>query len=135
MLPALPVMHDRKVNFVEKINLLGTDLWAMTMQDVITECDESIIQRRKLLLGVANVAKVVNARNNPELHESLLEADFVVADGLPLVWLSKLCGKPLPQRVAGIDIMFELLTLANSKTIWSVFSRCEDTSCGERLFS
>ena len=112
--PTDPI-DNNKANSVEKINLLGTDLWPMTMQDVITQCDEHIKQKSKLLIGVANVAKVVNARNNSELHESLLEADFVIADGLPLVWLSKICGKALPERVAGIDIMFELLALANTR--------------------
>ena len=85
----------------------------MTMKDVITECDKSIKQTGKTLIGVVNVAKLVNSTKDHELHDALLEADFIIADGLPLVWLSKLCGKPLPERVAGIDIMYELLALAN----------------------
>ncbi len=87
----------------------------MTMQDVIAASDHAIINRTPLLIGVVNVAKLVNARKNPELKISLEEADFTVADGLPVVWLSRLCGRPLPQRVAGIDIMQELLKLADQK--------------------
>lgn len=85
----------------------------MTMQDVIAECDRSISAHSPLLIGVVNAAKLVNARTNPELKRSLEETSFTVADGLPVVWLSVFCGRRLPQRVAGIDIMYELLKLAD----------------------
>ncbi|MFC1763134.1 WecB/TagA/CpsF family glycosyltransferase [Planctomycetota bacterium] len=85
------------------------------MQDVLRRCDEHIQSRVPLLVGVANVAKVVNARRDPELKRSLEEADFIVADGLPIVWLSRCCGHALPERVAGIDIMIELLKQGDLK--------------------
>jgi N-acetylglucosaminyldiphosphoundecaprenol N-acetyl-beta-D-mannosaminyltransferase len=62
---------------------------------------------------VANVAKVVKARGDPQLQQSLGESTFTVADGMPIVWLSRLCGCSLPERVAGIDIMQALLALAD----------------------
>lgn len=99
----------------KQINLLGSNVWSMSMSDVMAKCDRSIINKTQLLVGVVNVAKLVYARKNPELKLSLEETDFTVADGLAVVWLSKLCGRPLPQRVAGIDIMHELLKLADQK--------------------
>lgn len=96
-----------------KIDLLNSPIWPMTMKDVISESDRVIQNRSSLLIGVVNVAKLVNARKNQELKQSLTETDFTVADGLPVVWLSRLCGRPLPERVAGIDIMHELLKLAD----------------------
>lgn len=98
-----------------KHNLLGSQVWAMTMSDVIAESDSSIMKKKPLLIGVVNVAKLVNARKDQELKISLEETDFNVADGLPVVWLSHLCGCPLPERVAGIDVMYELLKLADLK--------------------
>lgn len=91
------------------IDIMGTSIAALRMSDVLDTCDKHIKDRNPLLIGVANVAKVVNARRNAELRLSLEEADFIVADGLPLVWLSRLCGRALPERVAGIDIMTRLL--------------------------
>lgn len=99
----------------KQLDILGTKVWAMTMREVIAECDCSIVKKTPLLIGVVNAAKLVNARKNPELRLSLEEADFTVADGLPVVWLSRLCGQSLPERVAGIDIMDELLKLADQK--------------------
>ena len=59
-----------------------------------------------------NVDFVVNTWNacscaprDPELAAVLRRAELSVADGMPLVWLSKLLGTPLPERVAGSDLV------------------------------
>jgi N-acetylglucosaminyldiphosphoundecaprenol N-acetyl-beta-D-mannosaminyltransferase len=93
----------------KKVNILGVDVCKMRMDEVLDLCDRHITQKQPLLLGVVNVAKVVNCRRDAELRRSVEEADVVVADGQPLVWLSRLMGDPLPERVAGIDIMLRLL--------------------------
>lgn len=99
----------------EKINLLGMDIHALHMNEVLCICEEQISKRGSLLLGVVNVAKIVKCRNNRELRKSLEQSDIVLADGLPIVWLSKIIGKPLPERVAGIDIMSQLLKRSSEK--------------------
>lgn len=98
------------------VRLLGVDLFALTMSEVLNICIDHIAGRHGLLIGVVNVAKIVNIRKDRELRAALDEADIVLADGAPIVWLSKMVGRPLPQRVAGIDIMFELLKEANSRS-------------------
>jgi len=103
------------MNPSEAVNLLGTTIHKMRMAEVIAACDESVRTRNPLLIGVVNVAKLVKARHDDQLRRSLAEATFIVPDGAPVVWLSKLCGCGLPERVAGIDIMSELLALASCK--------------------
>lgn len=97
------------------ITLLGIRLHKMTMADVVKACEHAIRVRDSALIGVVNVAKMVRARQDSRLRQSLEEASFTVADGAPVVWLSRLCGCALPQRVAGIDIMYSLLALANRR--------------------
>jgi N-acetylglucosaminyldiphosphoundecaprenol N-acetyl-beta-D-mannosaminyltransferase len=97
------------------VNLFGVDVFALRMKDVIDIANEHIAKKEKLLLGVVNVAKLVNLHKNPELRTSIEQADLVLADGVPIVWLSRLLGNPLPERVTGIDIMFELLKQADQK--------------------
>lgn len=43
-----------------------------------------------------------------DLREINERAAFIVADGKPLVWASRMLGKPLPERVAGSDLIFHL---------------------------
>jgi len=97
------------------VNLLGIDVFALRMKDVIDIANEHITKKEKLLLGVLNVAKIVNMHKNPGLRASIEQADLVLADGVPIVWLSRMLGNPLPERVAGIDIMYELLKQADQK--------------------
>ena len=100
---------------VPKIDLLGMPLHAIRMQELIEYCDQAIIQRRNLVLGMINVAKLINSRTDPLLHRSVVRADVIAADGQGIVWLSRLAGKPLPERVAGIDAMYALMALADRK--------------------
>lgn len=93
--------------------LFGMYMDAMRMDDVIERCRNALATRRPLLLGVLNAAKIVELHRNSVLRESLLECDLLLADGQSVVWASKLLGKPLPERVAGIDIFTRLLFLAH----------------------
>ena len=104
----------------QTVDLFGIKVCSMRMDDVLDFCEDHINKRLSLCLGVANVAKIVNSRKDLHLRKSLDEADIILADGLPLVWLSKLIGKPLPERVAGIDIMLRLLERASKKN-YNVF--------------
>jgi N-acetylglucosaminyldiphosphoundecaprenol N-acetyl-beta-D-mannosaminyltransferase len=114
------MVQVRNINSLKKVNLFGTEIHSLRMDEVLGMCEEHIQKKRPLLVGVVNVAKLVNCRENAELRTSLIQADVVVADGLPVVWLSKLIGDPLPERVAGIDIMFNLLEKACARN-YSVY--------------
>ncbi|WP_245417327.1 WecB/TagA/CpsF family glycosyltransferase [Aminobacter sp. AP02] len=67
-----------------------------------------------MLLGVLNAAKVVKMRKDPLLRNSLIECDVLLADGQSIVWASRILRRPLPERVAGIDIFERLLQLAHN---------------------
>lgn len=95
------------------VNLLGIDVSAIRAHEVVDIANEHIANRKKLLIGVINVAKIISMRKDPELRSSLEGADLILADGVPIVWLSRMLGEPLPERVTGIDIMYKLLQQAN----------------------
>lgn len=54
-----------------------------------------------------NTDFIRGARQDAGFRDVLNRADLAVADGMPLVWLSRLVGAPLPTRVAGIDLIEE----------------------------
>ncbi|PFG38835.1 N-acetylglucosaminyldiphosphoundecaprenol N-acetyl-beta-D-mannosaminyltransferase [Georgenia soli] len=100
--------------------LFGLPLDAATRADVVAECSNALSERRRLLIGVLNAAKVVNLRRDPLLRDSLLDCDLLLADGQSVVWASHLLGSPLPERVAGIDLFVALLELAEQQS-YSVY--------------
>lgn len=63
----------------------------------------------------ANVDFVSRARANPAVAALYRQADVIIADGMPLVWASRLRGQALPERIAGSSLMFELAGLAATR--------------------
>jgi N-acetylglucosaminyldiphosphoundecaprenol N-acetyl-beta-D-mannosaminyltransferase len=93
--------------------LFGIPVHAATMEQVRSICLQSIRRPQRIVIGVVNVAKVVNMRRMPLIADAVLQSDLVLADGMGIVWASRLLGRPLPERVAGIDLFEHLLDLAD----------------------
>ena len=90
-------------------DLFGIPVAALTMNEVLDEVERSVRARRRLHVGVVNAAKVVNMRRDEALQQDVLQSDLILADGASVVWASRLLRRPLPQRVAGIDLMLAIL--------------------------
>ena len=93
--------------------LFGLRVAASRLDDVVDLATTAIHDRSRLLIGVLNAAKIVKLGQDPFLRDSLLECDLLLADGQSVVWASRLLGRPLPERVAGIDLLTALLDLAD----------------------
>ena len=52
------------------------------------------------------------AQRNAPFRETINQADLAVADGMPLVWVSRLRGQPLAQRITGVELVDESCRLA-----------------------
>jgi N-acetylglucosaminyldiphosphoundecaprenol N-acetyl-beta-D-mannosaminyltransferase len=66
-------------------------------------------------LATANTDFLINAVHDQELGDILRRCDLVVADGMPLVWTSRLLGSPLKARVTGVDLVPQLAQLAAAR--------------------
>jgi N-acetylglucosaminyldiphosphoundecaprenol N-acetyl-beta-D-mannosaminyltransferase len=93
--------------------LFGLEIDALTMADVLERAKLATERRHRLLIGVVNAAKIVQMRSDARLRASLLEADMLLADGQSVIWASRILGRPLPERVAGIDLFERLLEAAD----------------------
>jgi 1,2-diacylglycerol 3-beta-glucosyltransferase len=65
-----------------------------------------------LQVATVNLQFLVNARRRPPVQRALRESQLNLADGAPVVWLARLVGQRLPGRVAGADLVPELMALA-----------------------
>jgi len=88
---------------------------AITMKDMVGLVDKSIQENKQLWYIDINASKVVAIRKDEDLFNCLKNCDLVGADGKSIVWASRLWGKTLPERIAGIDIMENLVLLAHQK--------------------
>lgn len=69
---------------------------------------------------VNSLGYAFNRARHPELLDVLRNSELVTADGFPIVWLSRIMGKPLKQRVTGSDMIPALARLAAQERL-SVF--------------
>jgi N-acetylglucosaminyldiphosphoundecaprenol N-acetyl-beta-D-mannosaminyltransferase len=67
-----------------------------------------------------NVDHVVKAESNEGFRRAYDDVSLSLADGMPLVWVSRLLGCRLPERVAGSDILIPLMKVA-AKRQWRVY--------------
>jgi N-acetylglucosaminyldiphosphoundecaprenol N-acetyl-beta-D-mannosaminyltransferase len=61
---------------------------------------------------VVNVAKIINMRIDKQLRNSILNSDIINIDGMGVVWGARFLGHKVPERVTGIDLFLELLSLS-----------------------
>jgi N-acetylglucosaminyldiphosphoundecaprenol N-acetyl-beta-D-mannosaminyltransferase len=98
-----------------RIDFLGIPVDVLTLAETINKIDNAIKTNSKINHVVINAGKVVLMQKDKELFNSVVSCDIINADGQSIVWAAGFLGKPLPSRVAGIDLMQELVKLAYEK--------------------
>ena len=68
----------------------------------------------------ANLNYVMLHYQNEDLQTVTEDADLILADGQPIVWRSMIDSEPLPERVAGSEMIFDLAERA-SQNDWGVY--------------
>tara|TARA_B100000795_G_scaffold112494_1_gene83313 strand:- start:30177 stop:30872 length:696 start_codon:yes stop_codon:yes gene_type:complete len=85
------------------------------MQETLQVIQKSIASKIQLHHVVVNAGKIVAMQKDQQLCESVNNSNLINADGQAVVWASKVLKKPLKERVAGIDLMQNLVALAHDK--------------------
>jgi len=103
--------------------LFGVPVDNYSMLETIERLDQLVrlgrSQNRANQVATVNVDFLVNALNDPEIMALLQRAEVNLADGLPLVWASRLFGTRLVERVAGADLVPRLAAAAVERD-WSI---------------
>lgn len=105
------------------VRLFGMDMHAVTRADALRVMLEWVERRDGVLRFVVtpNVQHAVIFQESNELRHAYSRASLVIVDGWPLVWSSRLFGDPLPERVAGSDIVPDLLASASAERPLSTY--------------
>lgn len=110
----LPPAQQCKADWPAR-RLFGFGVHALNLDQVLDIVDQAIEKRERLLIGVVNAAKVVNMRRDPALRDAVLSSELILADGIAVVWASRILRRPLPERVPGIDLMHGMLRRGNGQ--------------------
>jgi N-acetylglucosaminyldiphosphoundecaprenol N-acetyl-beta-D-mannosaminyltransferase len=99
----------------ERAEVLGCELDRVDMPQALRRCEAYVTERSRARHMAVNAAKIVSSRRQAELRRVINGCDLVTADGQAVVWASRLLGDPVPARVTGIDLMEQLLALADRR--------------------
>lgn len=98
-----------------RIFIASVPVDVLDMEQTLNIIHQSIAEKRSIHHVVVNAAKIVYARKNLALMESIVNCDIINADGQAVKWASQFLNKPLPMRVAGIDLMQNLVASASER--------------------
>ncbi|MGP0062534.1 MAG: WecB/TagA/CpsF family glycosyltransferase [Isosphaeraceae bacterium] len=104
--PALPT---------DVVWLWGVPFASLTLVGTTTAIAELVETGSPSLIITANTHYVMITEEHPDLREINAAAALILADGAPVVWASRWAGTPLPERVAGSDLIFELSRMAAAR--------------------
>lgn len=95
------------------VDILGVSFINTTRQQLIEKINDHIIHNERKFIVTANPEIVMKANQDEHYMNDIKKADYVTADGIGIVKAAQLLNTPLPERVAGYEVMLDMLTLAN----------------------
>ncbi|MBQ9486682.1 MAG: WecB/TagA/CpsF family glycosyltransferase, partial [Selenomonadaceae bacterium] len=95
--------------------ILGVKVDAVTMTQAVESVERLIAAKKNSLIATANAEMLLRATHDEELKTILNAAELVVPDGAGTVWAAHHLGHDMPERVAGFDLVQELMKISPSR--------------------
>ncbi|MEC7985501.1 MAG: WecB/TagA/CpsF family glycosyltransferase [Myxococcota bacterium] len=106
---------------MNRINFMGVPIDAISMEETV-RIIVARIERRELSQHVAiNPGKIIRMMEDPNIRKIVRDCEVISADGIGVVWFSRLLGDPIPERVTGIELMDRLLAVGEKKGLRPYF--------------
>lgn len=97
------------------VELHGVKLHAVTEAQTINHILAELDAGRGGVVVTPNLDHLRRYCHDLEFGALVAEADLIIADGMPLVWASRLQGTPLPERVPGSALISTLTAAAGAR--------------------
>lgn len=111
----LKIVKDRRLGTNARITIMGTQIDVLDVAQTIDLVEQYVIQKEPLHLIGVNADKLNEIAKNDRLCGIVNNCGIINADGASVILASKYLKKPLPERVAGIDLMQDLIRLSEEK--------------------
>ncbi|MGE5587900.1 MAG: WecB/TagA/CpsF family glycosyltransferase [Clostridia bacterium] len=103
------------------VEILGLRVHKVDMAEAVRRVRQMLAANdRTHQVVTLNSEMAMLAQKDRDLASIINEADLVVPDGAGVVWASRVLGAPLPERVAGFDLLLEVAGCAGAEG-WPVF--------------
>ena len=92
-----------------QVSILGLPIQNVTMDEAVNDVYGFFALRESKIVVTPNAEILQMFQTRPEMHDALMEADYVVPDGVGVLMAAKRLGMPLKEKVAGIELGIHLL--------------------------
>lgn len=106
------MVYPKIILNLNTIHILNNKIANLNMEETIAMVKRIILNNQNINLADINAGKIIQINEDPSLKKSIDISDVIQADGQSVVWASKFLGKPLKERVAGIDLLEKLVALS-----------------------
>lgn len=103
-----------------RVKILGVDVDNITMIEAIDKITEFVIDGKYHYIVTPNVDHIIRLDVDKEFREIYKNADLVLVDGMPLIWISKFFNNPISEKISGSDLFPKVCEMAANKG-FSVF--------------
>lgn len=103
-----------------RIKFLNIAIDNITMEEAVREIENLILNKKPSYVVTPNVDHIVKLEKDEEFKEVYQNADLVLTDGMPLIWISKILKTPIKEKVSGSDLFPNVCKLAAEKN-YSLF--------------
>jgi N-acetylglucosaminyldiphosphoundecaprenol N-acetyl-beta-D-mannosaminyltransferase len=98
-----------------RLDMLGVPLARIDMEGALAQVDQFIAERSPHMVVTSDSPSIVRARDDPEYQEIVRGADMVTADGRGVVWMARVLGLPVTERVSGVDLVQRICERAKER--------------------
>ena len=109
------VKQEKILGSNNRIEILNTFIDVLSVKETIDLVEKYVIAKEPLHLMGVNADKINEVNDNPKMKEIVNKCGIINADGASVVLASKYLKKALPERVAGVDLMQDLVKLSEEK--------------------
>lgn len=100
---------------MSRMNFLNTEIDNLTMNEAIDKAEELILKKKPSYVVTPNVDHIVKLETDEEFQNVYKNADLILTDGMPLIWISKMKGNPIKEKISGSDFFPKLCERAAKK--------------------
>lgn len=98
-----------------KIDFLNIKVDNLTMDQAIDKIEQLVIPKGCSYVVTPNVDHIVRVEDDEEFKKVYDDADLVLTDGMPLIWISRYLHNPIVEKVSGSDLLPRVCEMAAKK--------------------
>ena len=116
----------------QKVNILGVQISSISNDDLLSAFTQHILHKEKKQVCITPVNSVLAAVKSEQVNTIYNNADYVLCDGMPIKWASSFLNRTIVQRITGLDLLPNLVTLC-AKNDFSIFLLGASQGVGDKL--